>query len=127
MLRDRGCAFPGCTHTRFLHAHHMKHWLHGGETSLDNLVMLCTFHHHLVHEDGWTINPAADGTLLFQSPAGRRLEPQPALERVDDVLTWLSEWAEGNNLDLGPGVNMPQGDGMKPDYDLAVSGLLEAG
>ena len=31
MLRDRGCAFPGCTHTRFLHAHHVEHWLHGGE------------------------------------------------------------------------------------------------
>ena len=42
MLRDRGCAFPGCTHTAFLHGHHIEHWLHGGETSLDNLVMLCT-------------------------------------------------------------------------------------
>ena len=31
MLRDHGCAFPGCTHTRFLHAHHIEHWLHGGE------------------------------------------------------------------------------------------------
>ena len=49
MLRDRGCAFPGCTHTRFLHAHHITHWLHGGATSLDNLAMLRTFHHHLVH------------------------------------------------------------------------------
>jgi len=49
MLRDRGCAFPGCTRTRFLHAHHITHWLHGGATSLDNLAMLRTFHHHLVH------------------------------------------------------------------------------
>jgi hypothetical protein len=30
MLRDHGCAFAGCTHTRFLHAHHIEHWLHGG-------------------------------------------------------------------------------------------------
>ncbi len=42
MLRDRGCAFPGCTHTSFLHGHHVKHWLHGGETRLDNLALLCT-------------------------------------------------------------------------------------
>jgi hypothetical protein len=42
MLRDRGCAFPGCTHASFLHAHHIQHWLHGGKTSMDNLVMLCT-------------------------------------------------------------------------------------
>ncbi|HUJ74170.1 MAG TPA: DUF222 domain-containing protein, partial [bacterium] len=49
-LRDPGCAFPGCTHTQFLHAHHIRHWLHGGETSLDNLAMLCSAHHHLVHE-----------------------------------------------------------------------------
>ena len=42
MIRDRGCAFPGCTHNRFLHGHHIRHWLHGGETSVDNLVMLCT-------------------------------------------------------------------------------------
>ncbi len=39
MLRDRGCAFPGCTHTAFLHGHHIKHWLHGGETSLDNTLL----------------------------------------------------------------------------------------
>lgn len=41
-LRDRGCAFPGCTHDRFLHGHHVQHWLHGGETSTENLVLLCT-------------------------------------------------------------------------------------
>jgi hypothetical protein len=37
LLRDRGRAFPGCTHDRFLHGHHVQHWLHGGETSADNL------------------------------------------------------------------------------------------
>ena len=127
MLRDRGCAFPGCTHTRFLHAHHIEHWLHGGRTSLDNLVTLCTFHHHLVHEGGWTITAVADGALVFHSPAGNPLAPEPPRERVDNVLVWLREWAEESNLDLGPDVNVPLGDGTKPDYDLAVSGLLSAG
>ncbi len=127
MLRDRGCAFPGCTYTRFLHAHHVEHWLHGGKTSLDNLVMLCTFHHHLVHEGGWTTTVDADGACVFHSPLGMPLASVPPRERVDNVIVWLREWAEESNLDLGPDVNMPLGDGKKPNYDLAVSGLLAAG
>jgi len=124
MLRDRGCAFPGCTHTRFLHGHHIQHWLHGGETSLGNLVMLCTTHHHLVHEGGWTVARAADGELVFTSPAGTGLPAEPSREWVDNVLTWLREWAEEHALDLGPDTNMPVWDGSKPDYDWAVGALV---
>jgi len=40
--RDKGCRFPGCTHTRFVDGHHIKHWADGGDTSLDNLVLLCS-------------------------------------------------------------------------------------
>ncbi len=127
MLRDRGCAFPGCDHARFLHGHHIEHWLHGGETRLGNIVLLCTFHHHLVHEGGWTITASADGAFLFHSPVGTPLAPMPPWERADNVLAWLSEWADERNLDLGPDVNMPLWDGTKPDYELAVSALLEAG
>lgn len=39
--RDHSCRFPGCTHARFLHAHHIHHWARGGPTNLDNLVQLC--------------------------------------------------------------------------------------
>jgi hypothetical protein len=135
MLRDRGCAFPGCNRTRFLHGHHIEHWLHGGETRLGNLVMLCTFHHHLVHEGGWTITASADGGFRFHSPGGAPLAPNPPSEGAvqlpaqgaDNVLAWLHEWADERNLDLGPDVNMPLWDGTKPDYGLAVEGLLEAG
>ncbi len=127
MLRDHGCTFPGCTHTRFLHAHHVEPWLYGGTTSLDNLVMLCSFHHHLVHEGGWTIAAETGGGFAFNSPIGRWLVPEPPRERVDDILAWLHEWEEENNLDLGPEVNRPLGDGKKPSYALAVDALLEAG
>jgi hypothetical protein len=127
MLRDHGCAFPGCTHTRFLHAHHIEHWLHGGSTSLENLVMLCTFHHHLVHEGGWTITAEADGVLAFHSPVGKPLAQEPPRERMDNALVWLREWAQERDLDLGPEVNTPQGDGTNPGYELAVSGLVSAG
>ena len=127
MVRDRGCAFPGCPHTRFLHAHHVKHWLHGGETSLENTCLLCSCHHHLVHEGGWTISRGADGSLVFHSPSGQALAQNPRREPVEDIVGWMREWADEHSLELGPQVNMPLWDGSKPDYDLAVSWLLEYG
>jgi hypothetical protein len=117
MARDRGCAFPGCLHTRFLHGHHIEHWLHGGQTRLDNLLMLCSFHHHLVHEGGWTISTGADDALLFLSPSGKPLPQNPPLPRLEDLPAWV---------DPGDPVSMPAWDGTKPDYDLAVSGLLDS-
>ena len=56
-LRDRGCRFPGCTHARFVDAHHIHHWADGGETSAANLVSLCRRHHRLIHE-GWVLGLA---------------------------------------------------------------------
>ena len=45
---------------------------------------------------------------------------------MEDIRGWMREWADEHNRRLGPDVNMPQWDGSKPDYDLAVSGVLEA-
>jgi hypothetical protein len=127
MLRDHGCIFPGCTHTRFLHGHHIRHWLHGGETSVDNTCLLCSVHHHLVHEGGWTITRGADGELAFTSPVGRGLSRKPPRERVGNILTWLGEWADAYGVALGPETNRPRLDGHAPDYGIAVEGLLAAG
>ena len=69
--RDRGCRFPGCTHQRFLHAHHIKHWARGGETSIDNLVTLCSYHHRLVHESGFGVERAGPQGVCFRRPDGR--------------------------------------------------------
>jgi Domain of unknown function (DUF222)/HNH endonuclease len=50
-VRDGGCRFPGCDRPPgWCEAHHLRHWLHGGATDLDNLVLLCWTHHHAVHE-----------------------------------------------------------------------------
>lgn len=54
--RDRGCRWPGCSRPAArCAAHHMEHWARGGETNLDNLILLCPRHHWLVHEGGWQL------------------------------------------------------------------------
>ena len=84
--RDRGCTFPGCRHTQFLDAHHVEHWADGGETSLDNLVVLCSTHHKLVHEGGFAVRRNRDGQCFFVRPDGRPVEvPSPkAGDRVEE-------------------------------------------
>jgi hypothetical protein len=127
LLRDRGCAFPGCTHDRFLHGHHVRHWLHGGETSTDNLVLLCTHHHQMVHEGGWSVERSGQGAWRFVSPSGERVEAAVHTEIVGDTLTWLQEWATERGLDLSPDANLPLWDGTRPDYELTVAGLMAEG
>ncbi len=53
--RDRHCQFPGCSQHKHLQIHHIKHWADGGETSVDNGICLCQYHHTLVHEGGYVI------------------------------------------------------------------------
>ena len=62
--RDAGCRFPGCTHERFLHAHHIRHWAKGGPTTLENLVQLCSYHHRLVHEGGFGVESSGGSAVV---------------------------------------------------------------
>ena len=78
--RDRGCRFPGCTATHRLHGHHVKHWAEGGETSLDNLVLLCPTHHRLVHEGGFDVQRLDDGGFRFTNPHGLAIRPPKRVE-----------------------------------------------
>jgi hypothetical protein len=68
--RDKGCRFPGCHHTRFVDAHHIIHWSAGVETSLDNLMLLCSRHHRLVHEGGISIERDFQNRWFFKRPDG---------------------------------------------------------
>jgi hypothetical protein len=72
-FRDRGCTFPGCGATWFLHRHHIQHWTDDGETALENLTLLCGMHHRKVHEGRWTIRGRPPDELEFVSPTGRVL------------------------------------------------------
>jgi hypothetical protein len=71
--RDRHCAFPGCHRTRFVEAHHVDHWVDGGATTVDNLVLLCSFHHRLLHEGGYRIRRDYRGELYFIRADGRAI------------------------------------------------------
>ena len=71
--RDRRCTFPGCHRLRYLDAHHLHHWVDGGETSPENLTLLCTHHHRRLHEGGFSIVREADGALRFVRADGRTI------------------------------------------------------
>jgi hypothetical protein len=71
--RDRHCTFPGCTRTRYVEAHHVQHWIDGGDTSIDNLVLLCWRHHRLLHEGGYRIRRDYQGEHYFVRADGRSI------------------------------------------------------
>ncbi|MCZ6890696.1 MAG: DUF222 domain-containing protein [Gammaproteobacteria bacterium] len=74
LARDRSCSFPGCTHDKWVDAHHIKHWIDGGETRLENLTLLCTHHHRLVHEGGFQLKAHREGGYYFVRPNGRPVD-----------------------------------------------------
>ena len=84
VARDRGCAFPGCGRPpAWCDGHHIKHWADGGPTDLDNLVLLCRFHHRLIHHSGWEVVMGHDRHPWFIPPEHRDRfrEPLPADNR----------------------------------------------
>jgi hypothetical protein len=54
--RDKGCRFPGCDRqVDWTNPHHIDHWSRGGPGDRENLVLVCYYHHRLVHEGGWQV------------------------------------------------------------------------
>jgi predicted restriction endonuclease len=78
-VRDGGCAVPGCDlDPSRCEAHHITYWEHHGETSISNMVLLCSQHHHMVHEGRWRIERNTDlepghlGYVTLVAPARTR-------------------------------------------------------
>jgi hypothetical protein len=83
LVRDRGCRWPGCHRPpQWCEGHHVIAWNDQGPTRLDNLVLLCTRHHHLTHgqaghPQGWHLKLLPDATLETTSPAGHVRQSRP--------------------------------------------------
>ncbi len=115
--RDKGCRFPGCANTRYIDVHHVEHWANGGETKPSNLVSLCRFHHHAVHEGGIRIEILDDGALRFVKANG------VAVDSVAPGYTQpLGDWRQ---LPAATEVWRYRGDRM--NYGLAVDVLIQLG
>ena len=124
--RDKGCRFPGCTNTRLIDGHHIKHWADGGETSLDNLVQLCRRHHRLVHEGGFGCERTPDGKLVFEDRTGNELADYFELSSIgheSDPVEWIDSTIP--HLDIDADTCVPQTfAGDRIDWHLAVGHLF---
>jgi hypothetical protein len=102
--------FPGCHHTRFVDAHHVEHWSAGGETSLDNLLLLCSHHHGLVHEGDFNIERDYQNRWFFKRLDGRAVpscgyRAQDMIDGgIDDIGNAFSE--------LSNVINNPSAEGL---------------
>ncbi|WP_345411285.1 HNH endonuclease signature motif containing protein [Actinomycetospora chlora] len=113
-LRDGGCAFPGCTRPpRRCQAHHVDHWLDGGDTCVENMCLLCRFHHQLVHHGHWTIT-MIDGRPWFTPPdwIDPDRQPRPGGRARSPVAASAWPPSDGGNRTAGlpcPGASPARG------------------
>ncbi len=121
--RDGQCRFPGCQNRR-CDAHHVRHWADGGETALDNLVLLCRRHHRAVHEEGFRITLDAMGDVEFMRPDGRPFPaaPPPPLW-TGAPLTPVTEKLDQEGVEVDSQTATPAWRGERVDIGWAV-GLL---
>ncbi|MCQ4146266.1 DUF222 domain-containing protein [Rhodococcus qingshengii] len=114
--RDGCCRTPGCGRTRFLHAHHVKFWGRGGNTDLDNLIMLCGTCHRALHDGQFTITALGEQKFEFLYANGDVIDPAPPTEGFADGLL---------RGDIPDDAIIPRWDGEPLHLDHAVSVILD--
>ena len=120
--RDRGCRFPGCTHTRFVDGHHVRHWADGGDTKLSNLVSLCRFHHRQVHEGRVLVERLDDGAWSFVKPSGQALvSAAPQHTRPLDLVAVN----RAHGLEIDPRTAATRWRGERLDHVWAIDVLMQ--
>jgi hypothetical protein len=121
--RDQGCRFPGCG-SRLGQGHHIRHWAHGGPTTLSNLVTLCRRHHRAVHEEGFQLDRNEDGDLSFRWPTGLPMPavPRPAAIPIDPVGELLAH-NRSLGLEIDARTSMPSWLGERLDLAYAIDVL----
>ena len=147
--RDGGCRFPGCDSRMRTHAHHIKPWAAGGETAMNNLVLLCPFHHRAVHEGGWGVQMDEWGVPRFFNPLGVPVPVVPEAPDVGGLVAGggapggeapaaceapaglpapdhgLARWCAGQQVRVWPGTTVWQGERI--DWSWALSYFLSGG
>ena len=120
--RDQGCRFPGCG-LRFTQGHHLRHWAHGGPTTLSNLALLCRRHHRAVHEEGYQVARLPDGALQFRRPNGHPLPEVPPPAKVPaDPIKALHESHDAQGLHVTARTGCPTwlGEGLNVGWAIDV-------
>jgi len=120
--RDRGCRFPGCRCSRFVDAHHIHHWADGGETHINNLVLLCRHHHRLVHEGGFGLMRSLDGDIQFTTPKGKPI-PESGEKRFSGSVSSLTLENEELGIAISPQTSIPDWWGESMDSSIVVHNL----
>ncbi|TDG13850.1 HNH endonuclease [Seongchinamella unica] len=128
--RDKTCRFPGCCESRYVDFHHIQHWADGGETSLDNLVTLCRYHHRQLHNGCYSISVNTNrrkARLAFLTPSGDQIEssvyPQFPSDSAESSAKALNRIAPG--VDSGTAVTGWRGEAC--DYGMVIDALLWRG
>ncbi len=131
-FRDGGCAVPGCGQTRHVHVHHVVEWADGGHTDLDNELLVCSYHHRLIHHHGWRVQANGDQSFTFFDRHDRvvdnrlvshtRRDGRPPPGRLEVL-------SEQRCLDIGPHTAPPLGRGERLTFyaaDTWMRALLTA-
>ena len=89
IARDGGCSFPGCAHPpQYCERHHIREWIDGGLTNLNNLTFVCAYHHHNFLARGWTCHINTDGIPEWTPPKWVDRDQKPMINtRIQAVLT----------------------------------------
>ena len=132
-IRDGGhCQFPGCCESHFVEGHHIKHWADDGETELDNLVTLCSYHHRELHRGHFFLSLKPDVSssrfaerLVFSRGDHDHKEGEAVIEANPCCAVHYSNelpWSLCRDIDVSTAVTRWQGERM--DLGMAVEGLL---
>ena len=125
--RDGGYRFPGCG-LEYTDAHHLRHWADGGETKLDNLVLMCRRHHRAVHEDGFRVELDERGRARFWRPDGSPLPAVPRAPRLGaDPVADLEREHRGRGVTPTPHTTTPLWNGEPLDLGWTIYTLRGSG
>ena len=113
IARDAGCSFPGCNVApQWCERHHVIAWYDGGNTNLQNLTLVCSYHHHQFAQRGWQCKINTDGLPVWIPPKWIDRHQRPILNARITITNWDPQ--DPLNFDQPP-VGDPPGEVSPPD------------